>query len=45
MEERLSKTLARAGFGSRRTCEELIRQGRATSGRMAFHSKVAGQVT
>ena len=28
MEERLQKTLARAGFGSRCACEELIRQGR-----------------
>jgi 23S rRNA pseudouridine2605 synthase len=30
MEERLQKILARAGLGSRRTCEELIRQGRVT---------------
>lgn len=28
MEERLQKILARAGFGSRRACEELIHQGR-----------------
>lgn len=28
MEERLQKILARAGYGSRRACEELIRQGR-----------------
>jgi len=28
MEDRLQKILARAGFGSRRACEELIRQGR-----------------
>lgn len=30
MEERLQKILARAGFGSRRACEELIRQKRVT---------------
>ena len=29
-EERLQRTLARAGFGSRRACEELIVQGRVT---------------
>ncbi len=36
MQERLQKILARAGFGSRRACEELIRQGRvAVNGRVA----------
>jgi len=36
MEERLQNILARAGFDSRRACEELIRQGRvAVDGRMA----------
>jgi 23S rRNA pseudouridine2605 synthase len=35
VEERLQKILARAGFGSRRSCEELIRQGRvAVNGRI-----------
>jgi 23S rRNA pseudouridine2605 synthase len=35
MEERLQKILARAGLGSRRACEELIRQGRvAVDGRV-----------
>jgi 23S rRNA pseudouridine2605 synthase len=32
MEDRLQKILARAGFGSRRACEELIRQGRVAVG-------------
>jgi 23S rRNA pseudouridine2605 synthase len=36
MEERLQKILARAGFGSRRSCEELIRRGHvAVNGRVA----------
>jgi 23S rRNA pseudouridine2605 synthase len=36
MEERLQKILARAGLGSRRACEDLIRQGRvAVDGRVA----------
>ncbi len=36
MEERLQKILARAGYGSRRACEELILAGRVTvNGRMA----------
>jgi len=36
MEERLQKIMARAGFGSRRACEELIRQGRvAVNGQIA----------
>lgn len=30
MEERLQKILSRAGFGSRRTCEELIAKGRVS---------------
>jgi 23S rRNA pseudouridine2605 synthase len=30
MEERLQKILSRAGFGSRRSCEELIAKGRVT---------------
>ena len=35
-EERLQRALARAGLGSRRTCEELIRAGRVTvNGRVA----------
>jgi pseudouridine synthase len=36
-EERLQRTLARAGFGSRRACEELIQGGRVTvNGRLAI---------
>ena len=36
MEERLQKILARAGLGSRRACEELIREGRvAVNGQVA----------
>jgi 23S rRNA pseudouridine2605 synthase len=36
MEERLQKILARAGYGSRRACEELIAKGRVTvNGRIA----------
>jgi len=35
-EERLQRTLARVGFGSRRACEDLIRRGRVTvNGRVA----------
>lgn len=30
MDERLQKILARAGYGARRACEDLIRQGRVT---------------
>jgi 23S rRNA pseudouridine2605 synthase len=37
MEERLQKILSRAGFGSRRSCEELIAKGRVTvNGRLAI---------
>ena len=37
MEERLQKILSRAGFGSRRTCEELISRGRVSvNGRTAI---------
>jgi 23S rRNA pseudouridine2605 synthase len=32
VEERLQRALARAGFGSRRACEELIREGRVQIG-------------
>jgi len=37
MKERLQKILARAGYGSRRSCEELI-----SSGRVRVYSEVAG---
>ncbi|WP_322802582.1 pseudouridine synthase [Thermoflexus sp.] len=37
MRERLQKILARAGLGSRRECEELIRQGRVTVNRALAH--------
>ncbi len=37
MEERLQKILARAGLGSRRACEELIRQGRVAVNGKAAH--------
>ncbi len=37
MEERLQKILARAGFGARRTCEELI-----AAGRVRVNGQVAG---
>jgi 23S rRNA pseudouridine2605 synthase len=37
MKERLQKILARAGYGSRRSCEELI-----TSGRVRVYGEVAG---
>ena len=36
MEERLQKILAQAGLGSRRACEDLIREGRVlVNGRVA----------
>jgi 23S rRNA pseudouridine2605 synthase len=37
MEDRLQKILARAGFGSRRACEELIRQGRVAVNEQVAH--------
>ena len=37
MEERLQKILAQAGFGSRRACEELIRQGRVAVNGLVAH--------
>ena len=37
MEERLQKILAQAGLGSRRACEELIKNGRVTvNGKIAI---------
>jgi len=46
MEERLQKILARAGVGSRRKCEEFIKQGRvAVDGRLitAMGAKIDGE--
>ncbi len=37
VEERLQKILARAGFGSRRACEDLIREGRVLVNGQAAH--------
>jgi hypothetical protein len=44
MEERLQKMLARAGLGSRRACEELIRQRRVrVNGQAALQLHAQGQ--
>jgi 23S rRNA pseudouridine2605 synthase len=46
MEERLQKILARAGYGSRRACEEYIRDGRVTVNgeKVSLGSKADSQV-
>jgi 23S rRNA pseudouridine2605 synthase len=46
MQERLQKILARAGFGSRRSCEELISAGRVTvNGKVAVLGDKADPLT